>query len=60
MQRHGTEDDYFYDEIFGPSAFVDETTNRANTYLSVADDDDDDILRGLNVPDLVFKTPKKM
>ncbi|XP_060579074.1 uncharacterized protein LOC132736040 [Ruditapes philippinarum] len=60
MQRRGTEDDYFYDEIFGQSAFVDETTNRANTYLSVADDDDDDILSGLNVPDLVFKTPNKM
>ncbi|XP_060579073.1 uncharacterized protein LOC132736039 [Ruditapes philippinarum] len=60
LQRRGTEDDYFYDEIFGQSAFVDETTNRANTYLSVADDDDDDILSGLNVPDLVFKTPKKM
>ena len=60
MQRRGTEDDYFYDEIFGQSAFVDETTNRANTYLSVADDDDDDdILGGLNIPDLIFKKPHK-
>ncbi|XP_045201523.2 mucin-5AC-like [Mercenaria mercenaria] len=58
MQRRGTEDDYFYDEIFGTSAFVDETTNRANTHLTVDDDDDD--LGGLNIPDLVFKKSKRI
>lgn len=51
-QRRGTEDDYFYDEIFEKSAFVDETTNRANTHLTVEDE-----LSELNIPDLVFKKP---
>lgn len=50
--RRGTEDDYFYDEIFEKSAFVDETTNRANTHLTVEDE-----MSELNIPDLVFKKP---
>lgn len=51
-QRRGTEDDYFYDEIFEKSAFVDETTNRANTHLTVEEN-----LSELTIPDLVFKKP---
>lgn len=56
MKRRNTEnDDYFYDEIFEKSEFVDKATNRANKHLTVEDEDDED----LNVPDLVFKKPSQ-
>lgn len=55
--RRSTEDDYFYDEIFERSAFVDESTNRANKHLTIEQDDDDEELGNMNVPDLVFKKP---
>lgn len=56
-RKQSTDDDYFYDEIFEKSAFVDAATNRANKRLTVDDDADDD--DELTVPDLVFKTPTK-
>lgn len=46
------EDDYFYDEIFERSAFVDERTNKSNKQLTVEDFDDD-----FDIPDLTFKPP---
>ncbi|WAR28388.1 hypothetical protein MAR_014092 [Mya arenaria] len=55
--RRGTEDEFFYDEIFEHSAFVDETTNRANKQLTVKDDDFERMLDELEVPDLEFKRP---
>lgn len=45
-----TDDDYFYDEIFERSAFVDERTNKSNKQLTVDDFDDD-----FDLPDLTFK-----
>lgn len=55
------QDDYFYDEIFDRSAFVDVTTNRANKDLTLLTEndyfDDENVpdLGDANVPDLVFK-----
>jgi len=51
--RRGTEDDYFYDEIFERSAFVDERTNKSNQRLTIESEDDDE----LDIPDLIFKRP---
>lgn len=50
--RVETEDDYFYDEIFERSAFVDERTNKSNKQLTVEDFDDD-----FDIPNLTFKPP---
>ncbi|KAL4219988.1 hypothetical protein ACF0H5_020399 [Mactra antiquata] len=57
--RRGTEDDYFYDEIFERSAFVDESTYRANKQLTIEHVDEDEILGDTHVPDLIFKKPNK-
>lgn len=56
MRRRDTEDDYFYDEIFGRSDFADESTTRANKQL-MSDQEEADALEELGIPDLVFKKP---
>ena len=48
--RADADDDYFYDEIFERSAFVDEQTNKTNKQLTVEDFDDE-----FDIPDLIFK-----
>ncbi|KAH3804148.1 uncharacterized protein LOC127836243 [Dreissena polymorpha] len=57
-RRLPTEDEFFYDEVFEKSAFVDERTQRANKQL-VSDDDFERMLDELEVPDLDFKKPSK-
>lgn len=50
--RVNAEDDYFYDEIFERSEFVDERTNKSNKQLTVDDFEDE-----FDIPDLIFKPP---
>lgn len=47
LARDGGDDDYFYDEIFGKSAFTDEKTSAAIKELSSPKPDDE-------WPDLIF------
>lgn len=44
-------DDYFFDEIYEKSAFVDETTNSSIKELKLESERD-------NVPDLLFRSPR--
>lgn len=50
QENTGGYDDYFYDEIFGHSAFVDERTNTSLKKLYTVQSED--------VPDLLFRDPK--
>jgi len=57
--RRDTEDDFFYDEVFERSAFVDENTRRANQNLTLDNDDFERMLDEYEVPDLDLKKPSK-
>lgn len=56
LRRRGTEDEFFYDEIFERSEFTDESTSRANKQL-ISEQEERDILEELGIPDLEFKKP---